>query len=172
MSCVAVVQEKAEPADDDIFCNIGSAFPYLLGRRVSFMEHSTIMTLCMLFFCLCTLFFLAAALLKEKIELKGKKSRFRIGLLTSICFLLLFTWLTGHAGGFHAARTVGGAKSLISGGVLSIGSLLVLPAGYCIWKLFSKRSDPDSRPVWLNCGLCWFGLALLIQFIGMVIAAI
>ena len=52
------------------------------------------------------------------------------------------------------------------------GKLFFLAATVCVWKLFSKKPHRISNAKWLNAGIVLFGIAFLIDFVGLVFSLI
>ena len=135
------------------------------------MEIIFILFLCRYFGAFSFLFFLIAALLRErKGNLNGKRSRYWIGAGVSVLIIIVSMSVSFNTGIVWDVTSISGKYMLLSGGLLSLGSCFLLAAAFCVWKLFSKKVHRTSNEKWINASIVLFGIAFLIDFVGMVFA--
>ena len=119
------------------------------------------------------LFFLIAAQLRErKGNLDGRRSRYWIGVGVSILIIIVSMSVSLSNGLVWEVTPTREEYVMLSGGLLSLGSIFFLAAIVCVWKLFSKKPHRISTTKWLNAGIILFGLAFLIDFVGLVFSLI
>ena len=115
------------------------------------------------------LFFLIAAQLRErKGNLDGRRSRYWIGAGVSILIIIVSMSVSLSNGLVWEVTPTREEYVMLSGGLLSLGSLFFLAAIVCVWKLFSKKPHRISTT---KC-IVLFGLAFLIDFVGLVFSLI
>lgn len=135
------------------------------------MEIIFILLLCRYFGVFSFLFFLIAALLRErKGNLNGRRSRYWIGVIASVLIIVVSMSVSLNTGLVWEVSPTSGEYVLLSGGLLSLGSCFLIAAAFCVWKLFSKKARRTSNEKWINASIVLFGIAFLIDFVGLVFA--
>lgn len=134
------------------------------------MEIIFILLLCRYFGVFSFVFFLIAALLRErKGNLNGRRSRYWIGVIASVLIIVVSMSVSLNTGLVWEVPSTSGEYALLSGRLLSLGSCFLI-AAFCVWKLFSKKARKTSNEKWINATIVLFGIGFLIDFVGLVFA--
>ena len=137
------------------------------------MDIIFILLLCRYFGLFSFLFFIIAAQLKErKGNLDGRRSRYWIGAGVSILIIIVSMSVSLSTGLVWEVTSTREEYVMLSGGLLSLGSFFLIAATVCVWKLFSKKLHRISNAKWLNASIVLFGVAFLIDFVGLVFSLI
>lgn len=120
------------------------------------------------------LFFLPATfLVEQKVDLNGRKSRFRGGVFLCVIIYALSVLLrVVQRGTIKMPQRDLEPETiyLVSGGISSLASILFGVAIFCIYKLQKKTNTGRANHKWLHFSLWFLGASMLLFGIGLVLS--